>query len=229
MTKLPKHASLAQKTEHTLTLLRDALARYGPERIAVAFTGGKDSTLALFLWRKVVHEALPKVPVLALNLDTGYKFPEIIAFRDKLARQWDLNLRVLVPEQGVKLPGPEDKAACCKARKIAPLLAALDEQRLALLITGVRADEHPQRRLANCVEQHPTHSRLHPLFDFGEMDVWAATQHYDLPWCVLYERGYRSLGCLPCTQSPVQHGGERSGRAAQKEQIMDELRALGYF
>jgi len=220
--------SLAEKTRHAQELLRKALDIHCADRIALAFTGGKDSTLALFFWRQALLEASSATPPLALNLDTGVKFPEILDFRDQLARNWGVRLHIARP-QSTRAPVALDKAACCKERKILPLLAAIRELRVTLLITGIRADEHPSRAALPFIEQCDGHDRLHPLLAFSEMDVWAAIQEHGLPWSPLYEQGYRSLGCVPCTELPRKNGDERSGRAAQKESIMEDLRALGYF
>jgi phosphoadenosine phosphosulfate reductase len=217
-----------EKTRHALTLLREALERHDARRVAVAFTGGKDSTLALFLWRRTLLEASAKTAPLALNLDTGVKFPEILDFRDQFARSFGVRLHIARP-RATRAPVALDKAACCKERKIVPLLEAIRELGVSLLITGVRADEHPSRADLPAFEQCGGHERLHPLLAFSEMDVWSAIQEHELPWAPLYERGYRSLGCMPCTDPPGVDGNERSGRAAHKEAIMEDLRALGYF
>ena len=220
--------SLTEKTRHAQTLLRAALERHGADRVAVAFTGGKDSTLALFLWRQALLETSSASSPLALNLDTGVKFPEVLDFRDRLSRSWGVRLHIARP-RSTCAPVALDKSACCKERKIEPLLAAIRELGVTLLITGIRADEHPSRAALPFLEHCAGHDRLHPLLAFSEMDVWAATQEYGLPWSPLYERGYRSLGCVPCTELPGKGGNERSGRAAQKEAVMEDLRALGYF
>jgi phosphoadenosine phosphosulfate reductase len=220
--------SLAEKTRHALGLLHEALERHSADRVAVAFTGGKDSTLALFLWRLTLTAASAGASPLALNLDTGVKFPEVLEFRDRFARDRGVRLHIVRPHNA-RAPVAVDRAACCKERKIAPLLAAIRELGLTLLITGIRADEHPSRASLPFLEQCAGHSRLHPLLAFSEMDVWAAIQEHGLPWPPLYEQGYRSLGCVPCTELPRRGGDERSGRAVQKEAIMQDLRALGYF
>ena len=220
--------SLREKTRHALDLLREALDHHGADRVAVAFTGGKDSTLALFLWRRTLLEASAATAPLALNLDTGVKFPEVLDFRDRLTRIWGVRLRIAHP-QNPRAPVAVDKAACCTERKIRPLLTAIRELGVTLLITGIRADEHPSRAGLPFLEQCAGHDRLHPLLAFSETDVWAAIQEYELPWVPLYEQGYRSLGCVPCTELPRKGGDERSGRAAQKEAIMEDLHTLGYF
>jgi len=217
-----------EKTRHARELLREALENNSADRVALAFTGGKDSTLALFLWRQTLLETSGEIPPLALNLDTGVKFPEVLDFRDQIARNWGVRLHIVRP-QTTHVPVAIDKAACCKERKIEPLFAAIEKLGVTLLITGIRADEHPSRAALPFLEQGTGHSRLHPLLAFSEMDVWAAIQENELPWCSLYEQGYRSLGCVPCTELPTKGGDERSGRAPRKEALMEDLRALGYF
>ena len=217
-----------EKTRHARELMFGVLARHKADHVAVAFTGGKDSTLALFFWRQILLEASSGVSPLALHLDTGVKFPEVLELRDQCARNWGVRLHVARP-QSTRVAVGIDKAACCKARKIDPLLAAIQELGVTLLITGIRADEHPSRAALPFFEEYSGHARLHPLLAFSEMDVWAAIQEHDLPWAPLYARGYRSLGCVPCTELPSRDGSERSGRASQKEAVMEDLRALGYF
>jgi phosphoadenosine phosphosulfate reductase len=173
-------------------------------------------------------EAPSSPPPLALNLDTGLKFPEVLVFRDQLARDWGVRLHIARPQR-TSVPVALDKTACCKERKITPLLAAIKELGVTLLITGIRADEHPSRAALPFLEHCAEHDRLHPLLAFSEMDVWAAIHEHGLPWSSLYEQGYRSLGCVPCTELPRKGGNERSGRALGKEAVMDDLRALGYF
>ncbi len=229
--------SLDAKIDAARQLLREVLAQHGPDRVAVAWTGGKDSTLALALWRGVLHEKAPGACPLALNLDTGCKFPEVIALRDRLAVEWGVTLRIARPDVPPGYPVAADRAACCRDLKVIPLLRALRELDVAVLLTGIRRDEHPDRAARPMREpvDEPPHLRVHPVLDFSEMDVWAATMQLGLPHCELYDRGYRSLGCMPCTLPPegVQGaqgvGAERAGRAADKEAMLASLHALGYF
>lgn len=231
--------SLDVKIAEARQLLREALARYGPERVVVAWTGGKDSTLALALWRGVLRSDAPRARPVALNLDTGYKFPEVLAFRDRLAIEWAVDLHVVRPDVPSGYPVAVDRAACCRDLKVAPLLRALAERDVAVLLTGIRRDEHPDRAGRNAREPvaEPPHLRMHPVLECTEMDVWAATMQLGLPHCALYDRGYRSLGCVPCTRSPevartagaAGTEGERAGRAADKEAVLASLHALGYF
>lgn len=219
--------ALAAKRAASLELLRRAAAGADPARMAVAFTGGKDSSVALDLWRTVLAKTGARP--LAVTLDTGLKFPEVTALRDRLAAEWGVELRIVRPSAACAVGPGDGRAACCGARKVEPLLAAVREMGLTHLITGLRRDEHPAR--ANLTHEEPRaspdHLRLHPLLDWTELDVWAHLMEARIPYCELYDQGYRSLGCVPCTAPATD--GERSGRDADKESMMDQLRALGYF
>jgi phosphoadenosine phosphosulfate reductase len=216
-----------EKIVLTRTRMVEVLERFGPGA-AVGWTGGKDSTVVLALWREVLAAKRPDAPVRALNLDTGCKFPEVLAFRDRLAREWDLELHVVRP--GVDLsryPLAVDPVACCGDLKIRPLNEAVRSLSIPALLTGVRADENPDRADRPWLEDHGDHVRVLPILEWTELDIWTFLVRESIPWCTLYDQGYRSLGCMPCT-SRSGHG-ERSGRDAAKEERMGQLRSLGYF
>ncbi|MGE4554178.1 MAG: phosphoadenosine phosphosulfate reductase family protein [Desulfovibrionaceae bacterium] len=227
-------APLAEKVAASLDLLDRALAPLDPARIAVAVTGGKDSAVALSLWRLALDRRAPGAPITALALDTGCKFPETLEMRDRLCALAGARLRVARPgPEADAVPLAQDKVACCRVRKVLPLLAAVRDLGLAALITGIRGDEHATRARRPAVEPvaDPPHVRVHPLLHWTELDVWSFILERGLPYCSLYAQGYRSLGCMPCTRpaagaAPDQ---ERSGRDPDKEAHLDALRALGYF
>jgi len=225
--------SLQSKVQQTRVVLKQVLREYGPRRSAVAWTAGKDSTVALWMWRSLLLE-MEQTPVLAVNLDTGVKFPEIVALRDMLAAKWGVSVHIQIPE--VDLQGyavAQDKLECCKDLKILPLQRALAQLDIGALLTGLRRDEHPDRAGRDVWEarQNPDHIQINPMLDWTEMDVWAFTLEQGLPYCSLYDLGYRSLGCVPCTRPVklIQGSDERSGRDEDKESQMETLRSLGYF
>ncbi|GAB1410757.1 phosphoadenosine phosphosulfate reductase family protein [Desulfovibrionales bacterium] len=222
---LPEKIALAQDR------LRQVWDRFGTQA-RVGWTGGKDSTVVLHLWRELVRSSAPDAPVRALSVDTGWKFPEVRAFRDMLARDWDIELYVARPDLDPELrcyPVAQDPAACCQDLKIRPLRAALELLHCPALLTGVRADEHAHRAQGTWWEEEtsPKHVRVAPILEWNEMDIWTYLVRTNTPWCALYDQGYRSLGCVPCTTRSG--SGERSGRDARKEACMEHLRSLGYF
>ena len=221
---------LAAKEAAALGMVDLALDAAGPEGLAVAWTGGKDSTLSLALVRARMAERHPGVRVRALSIDTGCKFPEVVAFRDRMAEEWNLDLHVVRPDVDLAhYPVAVDKVTCCRDLKVRPLARALRDLHARILVTGIRADEHPSRAATPPAEAQdsPPHIRLHPVLRFTEMDIWAYHMDRALPSCPLYAQGYRSLGCVPCTAPAT--ATERSGRDQDKEADMQALRSLGYF
>ena len=99
--------SLDEKIAQAESLLQSLLDTADPDRVRVAWTGGKDSTVVLFIW-KALLDHVGCGPARAINLDTGCKFPEIIAFRDRMAVEWGVDLHVARPAVSLNgyPPGP---------------------------------------------------------------------------------------------------------------------------
>ncbi|WFS63232.1 phosphoadenosine phosphosulfate reductase family protein [Pseudodesulfovibrio thermohalotolerans] len=224
-------STLEEKILHSEALLSDLAGRVDPARVRVAWTGGKDSTVVLFIWKTLVEHA-GAGPVRAINLDTGCKFPEVLAFRDRMAAAWGVDLHVARPAVALAgYPLARDPLVCCRELKVEPLKKAVRETGTDFLLTGIRRDEHPDRIARKEMEERsdPDHTLVNPLLDWTESDVWAFHARFGLPHCELYDQGYRSLGCRPCTTLPDVQGGERSGRAGGKEAVLSALTNLGYF
>ncbi|MBF0481783.1 MAG: phosphoadenosine phosphosulfate reductase family protein [Desulfovibrionaceae bacterium] len=224
--------TLSDKIAATKTALALALDRFGSRRTAVAWTGGKDSTAALHLYLEVLRDRGDPSRAVALSLDTGRKFAAAVAFRDRLAAAWDIDLRLVRPAPGAEQRAdPSDKTACCRLLKIEPLRLALAEQAVACLITGIRADEHPDRASRPVFEErkNPDYTGVNAILPWTLLDVWAYVADRGLPYCELYDQGYTSLGCAPCTLKPEPGAPERDGRDPDKEALLPVLHSLGYF
>jgi phosphoadenosine phosphosulfate reductase len=223
-----KLASLNDKIAKSLDICKEALETYGG-KIAVAWTGGKDSTTTLHLLKELGGG---KVNMPVLNIDTSVKFKEIYEFRDRLAREWELDLYIERNEEAIKtIKISDSKEECCLKLKAQVISDALRKYNWNALITGVRWDEQADRinEVYFSPRTDPDHVRIHPILHFTEMDIWTYIRKYNVPFCDLYRQGYRSLGCEPCTRRGVGAGTERGQRDHQKEEIMHRLRKLGYF
>lgn len=220
--------SLEEKERWSMEVIKKAVELYGIDSIGIAWTGGKDSTTVLHLIRQAFGG---HIPFKVINIDTSVKFPEIYAFRDRIQKEWGLDLRIFRNEEASKwIKESKDHAECCYQLKTVPLNKAIESLGLNILITGLRWDEQEARADEKYYSsrEKPAHIRVQPILHFREVDIWQYIKKYNVPYCQLYNKGYRSLGCAPCTDlSSGKH--ERSGRAQDKEKIMAKLRELGYF
>jgi phosphoadenosine phosphosulfate reductase len=161
----------------------------------------------------LLREARPDIPV--LFLDTFHHFPQTLAYRDELSARWGLNLIVLQAKTpSVGLWQAESTDACCKRHKVEPLFAALEGY--DTWFTALRRDQSPSR--ANLQEVEPfklpsrTITRVAPLAAWTTRDVWRYAREHDVPLLPLYDLGYTSIGCEPCTALPDDPENPRSGR-----------------
>jgi phosphoadenosine phosphosulfate reductase len=180
-----------------------------------------EDMVALHMLRK--H--LPDVPV--IFLETGYHFAEVIAYRDRMAQEWGLNLINAMPKTTVKeFEGQFGKlhivepTACCQARKVEPLMRSLEP--FDWWFTGLRREQSPTRANLKKVEDHKTPSGKHlkkisVLADWDWARVTAYAEREGIPQLELYARGYTSIGCEPCTAIPQEGTDARSGRWGGKK------------
>ncbi|MBM4275649.1 MAG: phosphoadenosine phosphosulfate reductase [Deltaproteobacteria bacterium] len=220
--------TLEEKVAKSKGILQEALDRFG-DRMALAWTGGKDSTTTLHLLKDLGGG---RVPIPVLNIDTGAKFKEIYEFRDRLAAEWQLDLRIERNEEALKvIEHARDVAECCHLLKTAVIISSMEKYGWEALITGTRWDEQPDRARESYFSprENPPHVRVQPILHFTEKDIWSYIKTFKVPFCALYRKGYRSLGCEPCTRRGAATGVERGGRDRDKEEIMDRLRRMGYF
>jgi phosphoadenosine phosphosulfate reductase len=161
----------------------------------------------------MLRRVRPDIPV--LFLDTLHHFPETYAYRDEIARRWNLHLVNLRSEQPMVGQWQQSTSACCGTHKVEPLFRALQDH--DVWFTGLRRQQSPSRATLEEVEPFtlPTGKvlrKISPLAHWTTKEVWSYAREHDIPLLPLYDRGYTSIGCAPCTTLPVVGGDERSGR-----------------
>ena len=173
----------------------------------------------------LVRERLPDVPV--LFLETGYHFDEVYRYRDEMTARYGLNLVNVMPERTVAEQESEfgilyqtKPDQCCKLRKVGPLFAALAGY--DVWFTGLRRVQSPTRANLQPIDTFPLPSgkkllKVSPLADWTDKDVWTFAREHDIPLLSLYNAGYTSIGCEPCTALPGDPGNARSGRWAGRK------------
>lgn len=167
----------------------------------------------------------PRIPV--LFLDTGYHFAETYTYRDRLATDWNLNLVNLLPKSTVAeqesqfgLLYQTQPDRCCGMRKVGPLFAALEDY--GSWFTGLRREQSKSRAELRPVDLFKLPSgkqisKISPLAEWPTQLVWAYVKEHGLPALPLYEEGYTSIGCVPCTTLPLDPNDPRSGRWSGKK------------
>jgi phosphoadenosine phosphosulfate reductase len=155
----------------------------------------------------------PDIPV--LFLDTVHHFAETYAYRDGIVQRWGLNLVTLVAAEPKPGLWQESTDACCARHKVGPLFSALD--RYDTWFTGLRREQSPSRAALSEEESFnlpsgKTLRKISPLARWTTREVWAYAKAHDIPLLPLYDKGYTSIGCEPCTSLPLDPSNERSGR-----------------
>jgi phosphoadenosine phosphosulfate reductase len=186
-------------------------ARTYPGKTAVTTSFGADSACLLAL----LSEAAPGLPV--LFVDTGFHFPETLAYRDRLMELLKLNLVTVSPAQShedfLKDCGPlyeTDPDACCAANKVEPLKRAVKD--LQCWMSGVRGGQTQYRQNMRKFEtKEGGLLKVSPLLEWDARKVHAYITEKGLPRHPLWEKGYSSIGCEPCTALAGDEG-DRSGR-----------------
>lgn len=208
------------KIEAAENLIARVLAEHdGPACVTCSF---QTECMALV---HLVTRQRPDIPV--LFLDTGYHFAETYEYRDRMSELLHLNLvnlrpRMTVAEQegqfGILYQSAPDR--CCGIRKVEPLFAGL--ARYDLWFTGLRRDQSPTRANLREADDFLLPSgkvlfKVSPLADWSARDAWHYLKQHNIPVLPLYDQGYTSIGCEPCTSLPLDPDNPRSGRWAGRK------------
>jgi phosphoadenosine phosphosulfate reductase len=173
----------------------------------------------------MLRRHLPDVPV--IFLETGYHFKEVIAYRDRMASEWNLNLINALPKTTLAEHEAQfgllyivQPTECCAIRKVEPLMRSLDP--FDWWFTGLRREQSPTRANLRKVEDHRTPTgkqmkKVSILADWTMAQVDAYADAHGIPKLELYARGYTSIGCEPCTAIPEAGADARSGRWGGKK------------
>jgi phosphoadenosine phosphosulfate reductase len=180
---------------------------FAPERILVTSSFGADAPLMLHL----ISRFLPRVTI--YFIDTGYHFPETLAFKERLTREWGLRVQSLQPAAAAheqtrrQRLWAHDPDRCCEINKLGPF-AQLDQRAFDLWLSGLMAHQSPERANLPLVQAKASLLKCYPLIDVPEGFPAAYRAQYQLPQHPLVPQGYCSIGCTHCTRP----GNGREGR-----------------
>jgi len=267
---------LKGKIEKSKEVFKQAYDRFDVSRMRLIWSGGKDSTLTLWICRQFCQENNLQLPK-AFTIDEGDAFEEIDELLKKYSKQWNveldwgrnedvlkaaghkLNAEVLVKNLNErnraeikrigfeldKFPFEAESYVGNHLMKTVVFNTYLEDNDVKAVFQGLRWDEQPARKKdeyfddVEAADLVPAHTRYRPILHFTERDIWDTTLHFKIPYCPLYERGYRSLGAkttsniaaegVPAWKQDLENTVERAGRRQDKEAQMDRLRKLGYM
>jgi len=272
-----KEKECAELVEKSKQVIRETFQKFKKvDDMAITWTGGKDSTLTLWIIRQVCQEDGIKLPKV-MTIDEFDVFQEIHDFMGKYAKEWNLDLEWCRNDDVIKAAGGKLNAIVkvkdlnernqAELRRIGfeeetfPFEAEsytgnhlmktvmfnmyIERHNVKGIFQGLRRDEQSARVQDDYFEEKeaahliPGHVRIKPILHFTERAIWNTYQVYKIPYCILYEQGYRSLGAkttstiaelgVPAWEQDLEHTTERAGRRQDKEQMMSRLRKLGYM
>ena len=271
-----KEKECAELVEKSKEVVREVFKKFKVDDLAITWTGGKDSTLTLWIIRQVCLEDGVKLPKV-MTIDEYDSFEEIHDFINKYAKEWNLDLEWCRNDDVIKAAGGKLNATVkvkdlsernqAELKRIGfeeetfPFEAEsytgnhlmktvmfnmyIERHNVKGIFQGLRRDEQTARVQDDYFEEKeaahliPEHVRIKPILHFTERALWNTYQVYKIPYCILYEQGYRSLGAkttsaiaepgVSAWEQDLEHTTERAGRRQDKEKMMERLRKLGYM
>ncbi len=196
------------KIRQAKSILRLAGKLFGDD-LAVAFSGGKDSLVALHL----ALETLGSDVRVVFN-NTTVEFPETVQYVIRLAKEWGFRLFITKPEkaflQAVKERGwaKHEDRWCCRPYKEEPAQRFLTANGVIAEIVGaVRTESIYRRSLTpfRMPKKEPFIIRILPLYDWNQWEVWRYIKERNLPYNPLYDMGYKRIGCWCCPLNGPSH------------------------
>lgn len=198
-------------------LLAFVAERFGRQAVFATSLGAEDQVLTDLIARNGFN-----IPI--VTLDTGRLFPETLDLIAETEARYGVRIKVFAPDaaelealvntHGVNCfrQSKELRKLCCRVRKLSPLKRALAGKKL--WICGLRRDQSVTRFGIEILEDDPANGllRLNPLADWSEARLWNYIQAHKVPYNVLHDKGYPSIGCACCTRAVRRVEDVRAGR-----------------
>jgi len=270
-----KKKSVEENIRKSKEIIREAFKKFKNDQLGITWTGGKDSTLTLWMIKQVCDEDNIKIPKV-MTIDEGDSFPEIHEIIEKYTRDWNLDVEWMINQDiidaaggklgndvevkklekrnreelirlgftGEKFPFEAESWIGNHLMKTVMFNQFIEKRNIKGIFMGIRRDEQQARQNDEYFIKRegdaytPEHVRIQPILHFKERDVWDTIFEHKIPFCKLYEKGYRSLGAasttikksdIPAWKQDLEHTPEREGRRQDKEAAMERLRKLGYM
>jgi len=199
---------------------------FGLKKIAEEFSDRVVFSTSFSLEDQVITHfiAEEKLPVQIFTLDTGRLFPETYSTWERTLERYNISIRSYNPDSDklenlIQKNGPNgfyksigNRKDCCQVRKVIPLKKALSGMRV--WISGLRAEHSAQRESLEILEWSDSDQlfKYYPLLHFTEAQLRQIISSNGIPYNILFDKGFPSIGCAPCTRAIREGEPMRAGR-----------------
>ncbi|HRS53531.1 MAG TPA: phosphoadenylyl-sulfate reductase [Bacteroidales bacterium] len=201
----------------TLTIIKE---------IAIEFKGKIVFSTSFSVEDQVITDMIANVDksIIIFTIDTGRLFQETYNIMETTMDKYGIEIKTFFPdyklvenmvnEKGINLfyYSVDNRKLCCNVRKKEPLKRALAG--MHIWFTGLRKEQSITRHNINVIEWEDRYKliKVNPLADWRETEVWSYIKDKNVPFNSLYRKGYRSIGCSPCTRATYPGEDIRAGR-----------------
>ncbi len=190
---------------------------YGKSAVFTSSLGLEDMVITDMIARN-------NIDVEIATIDTGRLPDETYQLMETVRSEMGIDLKIYFPEReeiedminsrGINLfyHSVDNRHFCCNVRKVKPLKNILRNR--SLWVTGIRAEQTVARKNARKVEYVKDHNvwKVNPLLDWSRDEIWSYVSVHKVPYNILFNQNYKSIGCQPCTRAVGKDDDERSGR-----------------
>jgi phosphoadenosine phosphosulfate reductase len=206
------------ETKSTLDILQWCYSAFDSSEIKLSTSFGAEGIVLIDMLIRTCKEA--KI----FTIDTGRNFTETYDTWQKIIDKYNIDIEVYSPNSKdllnlTKSKGPnlfylsaKNRQQCCYIRKVKPMREALQDTKL--WISALRREQSEQRKNIRILEWNNSHNlyKLNPLAKWSEETVWDYIRNNNLPYNKLYDSGYPTIGCAPCSRPVRPAQNIRSGR-----------------
>jgi len=220
----------SHEVKQKINQINERFSDSNPEELLHALTTEYSNKLAFATSLGAEDQALTHMLVNAdkqpriFTLDTGRLFPETLDLLDKTNKRYNINIELFFPaaqevenmvhKKGINLfyESVENRKECCHIRKILPMKRALKD--VEVWISGLRAEQSVTRQDLELAQWDDNFQliKISPLRSWNEEQLWKYIKDNNIPYNPLHDKGFSSIGCLPCTRAVEPGEDVRAGR-----------------